>query len=75
MKNEDALRDRPMPEGFWGVICTLRQVPHYRFVGPELRLARQMTEQGLLVCTEERHYAVTPYGQRCYSADKVLASK
>jgi hypothetical protein len=33
-----------------------------------------MTKAGMLERKDDRRYAVTQYGQRCYSANKVLAA-
>ncbi|KVP39739.1 hypothetical protein [Burkholderia ubonensis] len=70
-----AQQDRPMPDSYWATICTLRQEPRYRFVGSELMVARRMVKASLLEPKDDRHFAVTPYGLRCYSARKLLAGK
>ncbi|MBU9200183.1 hypothetical protein KTD31_02030 [Burkholderia multivorans] len=68
-------KDRPMPPLWWAVICTIRQDAEYRFVGSEYTQAQRMVKEGMLVAKDDRRYVVTPYGQRCYMANKVLASK
>jgi hypothetical protein len=75
MNQDLALRDRPLPASYWAILCTIRQVPRYRFLASEYRLAERMTEAGMLERRVDRRYAVTSYGQRCYSANKVLAAR
>jgi hypothetical protein len=75
MSKKTQERDQPLPNSYWAILCTIRQVPRYRFLGSEFRLAERMTEAGMLERKDDRRYAVTSYGQRCYSANKVLAAR
>jgi len=68
-------QDRPLPPSYWAIISVIRQTPRYRFVASEFRLAERMTTAGMLERKEDRRYAVTAYGQRCFSANKVLAAR
>lgn len=72
---DEVKKERPMPPLWWAVICTIRQDANYRFVGSEYTQAQRMVREGMLVAKEDRRYVVTEYGQRCYAANKVLASK
>jgi hypothetical protein len=67
--------DRPLPPSYWAIISVIRQVPQYQFAGNEFRLAQGMTAAGLLERKDDRRYAVTSYGQRCFSANKVLVAR
>lgn len=75
MSKEIEPRDRPLPPSYWAILATIRQTPRYRFLASEYRLAERMTVAGMLERKEDRRYAVTTYGQRCYSANKVLAAR
>ncbi|WP_157643949.1 hypothetical protein [Burkholderia ubonensis] len=75
MSKEIESRDRPLPDSYWATICTIRQYPRYQFAGSELTVAGLMVKAGLLEPKDDRHFAVTPYGQKCYSAKKLLATK
>jgi hypothetical protein len=68
-------QDRPLPPSYWAIMSVIRQTPQYRFVASEFRLAERMTSAGMLERRDDRRYAVTAYGQRCFSTNKVLASR
>lgn len=67
------MKDKPLKSIHWAVICTIHQEPKYKFVGSEFRLAERMVKLGLLEPKSKKHYGVTPYGEACYKADKLLA--
>lgn len=68
-------RDRPLPDSYWATMCTIGQEPRYRFVGSELTVAGRMVKAGLLEPKDDRRFTVTQYGQKCYSANKLLAAR
>ncbi|WP_157657792.1 hypothetical protein [Burkholderia ubonensis] len=68
-------RDRPLPGSYWATICTIGQEPRYRFAGSELTVAGRMVKAGLLEPKDDRRFTVTPYGKKCYRANKLLAAK
>lgn len=58
-----------MNTDYWAVISAIHTEPEYRFVGDELKLARRMAAAGLLVEKGGGKFAVTAYGESCFSLD------
>jgi len=49
----------------WSVICTIKQQPHYRFVGMEGEMAERMVDKGLLHRTSKKgEYVVSMKGHQ-----------
>ena len=67
-------KDRPLPTEYWAVMCSIKQEPQYRFVRDEAKLAKRMTDAGLLAPAGDKRYSITEYGQKCYSTEKLLSA-
>jgi len=68
-------KDQPLSNDYWAVICTIKQEPNYRFIRNERTMAEKMADLGLLERQDNKRYAITTYGERCYKAEKLLAVK
>jgi hypothetical protein len=65
-------KDQPLPTEFWAVMCSIKQEPNYRFVRDEARLAQRMAAAGLLAPAKDKRYTITPHGEKCYAAERLL---
>lgn len=68
-------KDQPMSTDDWAVICSIKQEPNYQFIRSEKRMAERLADLGLLERKDNKRYAVTAYGERCFAANQLLATK
>jgi hypothetical protein len=61
------VRVTKLTRGEAAVICSIHQKPDYRFVGPELRLARRLATAEYLKEGVDNQFTVTPAGELAYS--------